>query len=477
MCRKAEPMNKISKDHNQILNYLVPTPLVLANVSTNVPPKSRKAFATKGGNSPKPATPAMTSMAPPAHPAVPSEVNVVVIPPPVKEPISPARFRDRPVPKEQKPAECASPRGPLSYEGLVQLRKAASMKRSQEGSRTAENQDKQPSKPIKNILLDNRSPHAPVDQHGLRKAGPPAVAPKPKKIPSNIPVSTTCPQTEKTVMNPQKVRMEALYKLGLLKDQESSTTPCPSQPQQLKWVNPPSCPPPPPPPSTTRHQPDPSSVPEPPHCKPPPVPTTMDQKISSEPPHCKPPPVPPATADPKMILEPPFCKPPPVPTTAEPKMRQTHWTSGVVHHRSLSDLAPSTQQLTVKPVTGKSATLERSGPGLSSSISSHTISDGGYKNARNNSSELRHNNNYSSSSNSSNILHHTKPRSSTLDMKINCKDSGQRDGGDSLSQRRSSETGVKGQTPSQAVGHSVLVVPRMGDDRKEALRKLGLLKD
>lgn len=422
LCSKEEPKNKIGKDHNQILNYLVPTPLVMANGSTDVLQKSRKGFATKGGSFIKPATPAMISKAPQTHPTVPSEVNVVVIPPPV-ESIGPVRTIDHPAPLEQRSAaEVVSSRAPLSYEGLVQLRKAASIKRTQEGSHYAENQDKQPSKPMKHILLDDRGPHAPADQHGFRKPSPPAVAPKPKKI-ASTPTSTTCPQTEKTVMNPQKVRMEALYKLGLLKDQETPTTPNPSQPHQSKWVHPPSCLPPSP-----QHS-DPSSVPDP-----------------------------------------PYCKPPPVPTAAEPKMRQTHWTSGVVHHSSLSDLTSGTQQSTVKPMTGKSATLERSGQGLSSSLSSHTISDSD-RNARNTSLEGTHNNNSRSS-----ILHHTKPHSSSLDMKIDCNDSGQRKRGDSL-QRKSPETGIHGQTLSQPVGHSVLVVPRMGEDRREALKKLGLLKD
>ncbi|XP_041944045.1 specifically androgen-regulated gene protein [Alosa sapidissima] len=417
ICHKAEPVNRISKDHNQILNYLVPTPLVLASGSTNVLSKPRRGFTPKGGSSPKKTMPAVTSKAPPAHPTIPSEVNVVVIPPPLKETSSPARATDHPAPGEQRLAECASPRGPLSYEGLVQLRKAASMKKAQEASHTTQSQAKQPAKPIKQILLDDGSPHAQSDQYGVRKPSPPTVAPKPKKIPSNIPTS---PQTDKTVMDPKKVRMEALYKLGLLKDQEASTTP-----HQSKWVRPPTCPPPPPPPHPP---PDPCSVPEP-----------------------------------------PFCKPPPVPTTVALKTRQTHWTSGGVHHRSLSDATSGAQQLSVKPVAGKAATLERSGPGMGSSLSSHTVSDSGYRDSKNNPPEWTNNNNNS-------VLHNCKPRSSTLDMRKDCKDSGQRDGGSSA-QWKSLESGVKRPVLSQPVPHSGLMLPRMGEDRREALRKLGLLKD
>ncbi|XP_018932394.1 specifically androgen-regulated gene protein-like [Cyprinus carpio] len=58
---------------------------------------------------------------------------------------------------------------------------------------------------------------------------PPAVAPKPKKLPSNIIIKShkdpgtthsLLPQTERAQMDPQKIRMEALKKLGLLKNEE-----------------------------------------------------------------------------------------------------------------------------------------------------------------------------------------------------------------------------------------------------------------
>ncbi|XP_052397296.1 specifically androgen-regulated gene protein [Carassius gibelio] len=61
---------------------------------------------------------------------------------------------------------------------------------------------------------------------------PPAVAPKPKKLPSNIiikshkdpgPMHSLLPQTERAPMDPQKTRMEALKKLGLLKNEEVET--------------------------------------------------------------------------------------------------------------------------------------------------------------------------------------------------------------------------------------------------------------
>ena len=357
-------MNKISKGHNQILNYLVPTPLVLANGSSSVLSKVRK-----GGSSPKPTTAAVNSK---AHPTVPSEVNVLVIPPPVKWNSSPMTAGEHPAQREQK-SECPSPQGVLSYEGLVQLRKTTSMKRAQEASQTPETQDKQLSKPIKHILLDDKSPHAQADQSAERKPSPPAVAPKPKKFPSNIPRPTTSPQTDKTVMNPQKVRMEALYKLGLLKDPESSTSPSPRQPYHSKWVRPHGCPPPPPPP----HRSTPSSVPDPPHFK-----------------------------------------PPTVPATVEPQTGQTHWTNGVVHHRSLSDLTPGPRQLSVKSATGKSATLEHSGLGLGSSLSGQNISVSSYRDAKNNLPQR---------ANTNGVLQNGQPSSSALDT------------------RKHWESGVKGQ--------------------------------
>ncbi|KAL2090489.1 hypothetical protein ACEWY4_012752 [Coilia grayii] len=438
ICHTAEPTDiKLSKDPKQVMTYLVPTPLVLANGSSSVLSKAKNGVVTKGARSPKPALAAVDSQALTDPPSVPSEVNVVVIPPPVKPTSSLVNTRDHAAPLEQEPKpeqelERTPLRGPLSYEGLVQLRKSASVKKAQEASSTPESEDKQPSKPIKHLLLDDTSAHAPTDQSGVRKPVPPAVAPKPKRIPPNIPISPMGPQTDRSPMNPHKVRMEALYKLGLLKDKESSTVPCPSPPDQSNWAQPPGFPPPAPPVPSSGLEPAPSKA----------VPTPSG-------------------------LEPAPSKAGPTPPAADSRPRHTHWTSGVIHHRSMSDLMALPQPLSVRPGGGKSVTLERSGLGLGSSFSSQSFCD-----RRDGKSHLL------PRVTASGIPPSGKPRSMTLDSIKDCSDSAGRLDRSSSLQRRPQESEVKGHVQSQSVAHGVLQTPpRMAEDRREALRKLGLLKN
>ncbi|XP_076840403.1 specifically androgen-regulated gene protein isoform X2 [Brachyhypopomus gauderio] len=75
----------------------------------------------------------------------------------------------------------------------------------------------------------------------IEPKSPPAVAPKPKKLPSNImkshkepgPSHSLVSASDRTMMNPQKVHIEALKKLGLLKDNEPDLSPAISQPQKV----------------------------------------------------------------------------------------------------------------------------------------------------------------------------------------------------------------------------------------------------
>ncbi|XP_031157839.1 specifically androgen-regulated gene protein [Sander lucioperca] len=211
---------KENVDNKLMLSYLVPTPFVLAssspcsvpNAKSSVPPD--KNISSKPHFTPSSNKPEHTNN---QNQKVPLEVNVV-IPPPTKP-------RDYSV----KTAE-GLPRGPLSYEALVHLRRSASTKKT-------------PLCPTidHTIELDK---HLPVTVEGPKlgnllkydrshpeafksKTGPPVVAPKPKKIPANISVKT---QNEASITSesshnvnngtdPQVVRLEALQKLGLLKDQ------------------------------------------------------------------------------------------------------------------------------------------------------------------------------------------------------------------------------------------------------------------
>lgn len=197
-------------DTKPIQSYLVPTPFVVASGSPcSVPSAKPGIFPVKNLSSQPHFTP--SSKEPGRNqkhvaPQVPLEVHVV-FPPPTKPRDSSVRTAEGPL-----------PRGPLSYEALVHLRRSASTKKT-------------PLCPSVDhtIELDKRLP-VKVDRSNseasMSNAGPPVVAPKPKKIPANISVKT---QSEASVTSdsscnaadPQVVRIEALQKLGLLKDQQS----------------------------------------------------------------------------------------------------------------------------------------------------------------------------------------------------------------------------------------------------------------
>ncbi|KAF3690198.1 Specifically androgen-regulated gene protein [Channa argus] len=204
-------------------SYLVPTPLLLASS----PPCS---IQSKLGTSPdrnlfcKPQfthasdKPGPQNNQKPVAGSVPLEVNVV-IPPPTKS--KDYSFRT---------AEGPLPRGPLSYDALVHLRRSASTKKTPlcpTIDHTIEVDKNLPctieGQNLKLLKLDRS--HSKVSKP---KIGPPAVAPKPKKIPANVSVKTQNAASinsdlsydVKQAPDPQVVRQEALQKLGLLRDQE-----------------------------------------------------------------------------------------------------------------------------------------------------------------------------------------------------------------------------------------------------------------
>lgn len=202
-------------------NYLVPTPLVLANSSPCSAPSAKPSVPLDKilCSDPRDTGPSKQldyqHNQKPAAPPLPVDVNVV-IPPPTKprDPLG-------------RTAEGALPRGPLSYEALVHLRKSASTKKT-------------PLCPTVDHTIDLKR-HLPVSgedpkpefershsQAPLSKTGRPVVAPKPKVIPPNVSVkrpneasiTSESSQKVKNAPDPQVVRMEALQKLGLLKDEE-----------------------------------------------------------------------------------------------------------------------------------------------------------------------------------------------------------------------------------------------------------------
>ncbi|XP_021425197.1 specifically androgen-regulated gene protein-like [Oncorhynchus mykiss] len=409
-------LNNVSKYPREQNGYLVPTPFILANSTSCILPKARPGIPQDKENSlSKPQVTALDNMLCQGnHPCLPPEVNVVVIPPPSK-------LKDYP---GQRPPP--SPRGPLSYEALVQLRKSASMKRTPQ-SPTAETRDwnRQPSAsdipihphhgstprgcsvtPAQVILPREPSNH---------KASPPVVFPKPPKIPSHIAVNTqrdtANPTTDSSapslgslprdrrLSDPQKVRNDALQKLGLLRDNNES------QPEPVT----PLC-------TSKSH----SSLE-----------LTSARVGVKAPPHGNP-----TRSQPSTTSQGP----------RESNSRPVKSSSSFLH-RSSEEQPTAPLSHPSKPSGVKAATLERSGVGLGSYMADHGI--------------------------------HPDPRSATL--------GNQREGGrctpsalNKASEQVKTTPAAQPVSPHKTLhcpGFSVVMMPSMGEDRREALRKLGLLKD
>ncbi|KAJ8360401.1 hypothetical protein SKAU_G00169260 [Synaphobranchus kaupii] len=132
-----------------------------------------------------------------------------------------------------------SSRGPLSYGGLLELRMKPSLKKHPESFSSGIKERAKPSPTILSEGSQSTRPSDSTSQHALLhttpkpKVTPPMVAPKPKKLPPSIALTTekapvpnpdassNCLGTshkERVIMDPQRVRREALHKLGLLQD-------------------------------------------------------------------------------------------------------------------------------------------------------------------------------------------------------------------------------------------------------------------
>lgn len=234
-----EPM-KEKTDTKPMQSYLVPTPFVLASSSPyslpsakpSVPPdKSSQPHMTPSNKEPNP-----KNNLKPVAPQAFSEVNGVLP--------SATKPRDFSVRIPEGPL----PRGPLSYEALVHLRRSASTKKTPLCpliDHTLEMDKHLPvtaeSPNIQNLPRPDRSHSDAV----MPKRAPPAVAPKPKRIPASISdkaqtTATIPPDTIKHATDPQLVRLEALQKLGLLKEQQPNAEQV--APRTLLRPNPPSDP-------------------------------------------------------------------------------------------------------------------------------------------------------------------------------------------------------------------------------------------
>ncbi|CDQ71645.1 unnamed protein product [Oncorhynchus mykiss] len=162
---------------------------------------------------------------------VPSELDLKLIPPP-------SDFRDDELEEESDPP-------------LEQLRRQVSMKRAAPASPGA--QEAPPSKPCVDLPVSTQALPSPSDvlptpiPEALEPKSRPAVAPKPKRLPSNIILKShkldshpSPSPIDRSMIDPQKVRREALRKLGLLKTEDGDSGPVVSSKSRKSWASPPS---------------------------------------------------------------------------------------------------------------------------------------------------------------------------------------------------------------------------------------------
>lgn len=236
---------KRNVDTKPMQSCLVPTPLVVAidpphplpRGKPSVPTKKNLSTQSNVNTSSKEPSPKCNQK--PAVPQVTLEVNDV-IPPPIKP-------RDHSVRTPEGPL----PRGPLSYDALVHLRRSASTKKTPlcpTIDHTIE-EGQHPSITVKDPNLGNQPKCDRAHSEAPKsKTSPPVIAPKPKNLPPKISVKTKNEEimssdsasSVKHAADPQVVRLEALQKLGLLKEeqQENETVTTPSPPKSHSSLNP-----------------------------------------------------------------------------------------------------------------------------------------------------------------------------------------------------------------------------------------------
>ncbi|KAL0978502.1 hypothetical protein UPYG_G00171330 [Umbra pygmaea] len=230
-------LNNVSLYPGEDQAFMVPTPFILANSTSCTVPKARPGLAPDRDTChPKLQVTDMDIRL--CHGPHPHEVNVEVIPPSSKTEVF----------NGQKPRH--SSRAPLSHEALVQLRKSASMKAHPQHPPAA-NRDPNKQSPVSVVPIQKL--HGSTTIRPLvypaqvtlpqepGKACPPVVFPKPPNVPSHCTPRTqkcTSPSTtdssapswvpspnDRCLSDPQKVRKEALQKLGLLTENEFQTKP------------------------------------------------------------------------------------------------------------------------------------------------------------------------------------------------------------------------------------------------------------
>ncbi|KAL4622477.1 specifically androgen-regulated gene protein-like isoform X1 [Arapaima gigas] len=212
---KKPPKKEVDKDEEPSLSNRVATPLILANNNSSIQLKGGlKVSSEKANVSSKPSATAADQKPESAQ--------------------------------NKRRSDYAVPRGPLSYDELIELRKGTSSKKATASS-SSESKTMQSPDPSAVVQPHNGSclsapamylsvqPTA-IQEPSQQKLNPPIVPPKPKvrqssiihKPSTQVAVSADTDESylstfpnEKIVMNPQRVRDEALRKLGLLNSNEA----------------------------------------------------------------------------------------------------------------------------------------------------------------------------------------------------------------------------------------------------------------
>lgn len=405
-----------------------------------------------------------------------SEIDLSLIPPP-------SDFRDDPGPppqpekaKDPLPSAGVSINKPGATIDLEQLRQRASARTTSVSSPvTQEPTDKLPEL---SPLAVSPCPELSPPPEAVEPRSPPAVAPKPKKLPANIILKShktavadgnsghSVPtSTDRVLLDPQRVRMEALRKLGLLKSDEVDSGPVLSPKHSPKtrrsWAAPsspisPAAPhTPPTTPSYTRvNSPSPASVPP--------------QAVSSSGPSQGP-----AVQPPVIVPAPAAFSDPDGPMLTDNELSAVKDVSGATINPQVNTppLTPPALGKQLTPPKGvKSATLERSGLGLSSYMAS-TEADLGIS-AKQSPSHLRNNRPRPASLGSGKEFSSAQAEGSQVAHAASKEPDSRR------SLAAPQHSGDSQKLP-RSQGISVLICPRAenGDGRREALRRLGLLRD
>ncbi|XP_040916514.1 specifically androgen-regulated gene protein isoform X2 [Toxotes jaculatrix] len=402
------------------------------------------------------------------HSTEASEIDLGLIPPP-------SDFMDEPCPlvhpekvKDLSPSAGSSSNKPGATVDLEWLRQRTSTSVNSSMSQETPNMPQSEGSPgLSPPAVRSGHPKSPPPPpEAAEPRSPPAVAPKPKKLPANIILKShkssvadgnsghSAPTgSDRVLLDPQRVRIEALRKLGLLKSEDTDSGPALSPKLSPKtrrsWGAPPS-----------------PVSPATPHT--PPL-TPSNIRGNSPTPAFVPPKSLTANSTAPDILPAPAAFSDPVrPLPSDNELSPVKDVSDTrvdaqVNKPCLTPPTP-TKQLTPSKITGvKSATLERSGLGLSSYMASQDSSEAGQG---------------ISSQKSPRQLRNNRPRPASLGSQKEFS-STQSDSQRSQPTHTAFQHSGDSQKLPRSQGISVLICPRAenGEDRREALKKLGLLRD